>query len=291
MFVNQVRSKYEITIVEAAYTSTQVKFAIDGVEGIAFYDIDAEDFLTLTTETDRGKQNIKDQAESRNTGEESIIHPFLMVDPNGKIVSHEGRHRCAGALAKGESRFRIVVAAREASWSHKDYGWRWKRQLPMPKVLRGEFRNVTHVVDMNHVEQIPRTVEAACQAVAEAAILVENRSGEPIEVLKNPTSNGLNSLKKEYPMFRFYESIRGLFKNDAVYVWTGNLEHSDAARQLGLGSWPNWMPFYFDPKKVEVQFRISQGVPKKEFLESARKNRILKQLAGDKIFDDRDYSL
>ena len=118
---------------------------------------------------------------------------------------------------------------------------------------------------------------------------VKNRQGQPVDVIKDPTPSDLIQLKKEHRLGHFHENIRGLFRDDVVYVWSGDLEHMDAANGLGLGKWPNWMPFYYNNGAIE--FRIGSGVPKKTFLASARKSLSLTRLVGDKIFDDRDDSI
>ena len=142
-------------------SAEQRQHAIHGVEGIAFYEIPPLDFIRLTTgrvaDVSWFLKNCETTRQYNEWG--SRIHPFLLVTPSGKIVGHEGRHRAA-ALHRDhpDSLFTIVIAADERAYSNDPrWGWRWKRQLPVPKVLHGEFNDVVrHGVDASRVEVINR---------------------------------------------------------------------------------------------------------------------------------------
>jgi len=46
--------------------------------------------------------------------------------------------------------------ATEWEYANKGYGWRWKRNLPVPKVLTGQFRPYRHKVNQSKADQIRR---------------------------------------------------------------------------------------------------------------------------------------
>ena len=103
----------------------QMDHARHGVEGIAFYDIPPLEFIKLTTETDAQVQHILKAAKNVGQYNEwgSSIHPFVYVRPDGKIVGHEGRHRCAAQYnSDHRALFRIVIAAKESEWPVEEYG-------------------------------------------------------------------------------------------------------------------------------------------------------------------------
>jgi len=142
-----------------AVNSSQLQHAKTGIEGIGFYEISVMDFLDLTSDSEAQKNRILKETKGKTPKpdwDSSVIHPFLYVDEDGKIDGHEGRHRAASAYHPGQRRFRIVIAARDAGWPVDKWGWRWKRQLPVPPTLHGQFRPVTHKVDLAHFEEIKR---------------------------------------------------------------------------------------------------------------------------------------
>jgi len=147
------------------YTSKQIDWAKNGVEGIGFYDIDPMEFLLLTVENERELEGIINRAgevEDYNSPEyqkDYAVHPFLSIDSDGNIDGHEGRHRAAALLNDGEEVYRIVLVARESGWANKGYGWRWKRNLPLPKVLKSQFGSYTHQVDDSDFTRIEREEE------------------------------------------------------------------------------------------------------------------------------------
>jgi hypothetical protein len=128
-------------------------------EPIALYDIDPIEFLKLTTSSQEEldsfleffKKDVK-FFKSSEVQKDMQIPPFLIFNGDGKIVKHEGRHRAAAINGQGGSKFRILLAADECKKLFTKYGWRWKRKIPVPKELYGQFNNYRHKVDFSRIK-------------------------------------------------------------------------------------------------------------------------------------------
>jgi hypothetical protein len=161
-FPTRVAARYQIKAVPLQYSERQRQDPIESYEGIAFYEIEPMEFLLLTTEDEAHRKAILEEAQTLdvyNKDDWGAQHPYLTINPEGKVQGHEGRHRAAALYLNHEDRFRIALAAQEQAYPHKDYGWRWKRhggKLPVPEYLIGQFTNYRHKVDRSRIEIIQR---------------------------------------------------------------------------------------------------------------------------------------
>lgn len=78
-----------------------------------------KDFLTLTTHDENEYWRIMEDtrgldfynSDEINSG--MIVHPFLILDGEGVILGHEGRHRAAAVIQNGEKKFDVALILRE----------------------------------------------------------------------------------------------------------------------------------------------------------------------------------
>jgi hypothetical protein len=74
-------------------------------------EMSGDDFLNLTTGSDVRKNAIKEKVkEGKMEGETKGQAPILVVDKDGKVIAHDGRHRAAAAAEKGEKLKTLVVS-------------------------------------------------------------------------------------------------------------------------------------------------------------------------------------
>jgi predicted GNAT family acetyltransferase len=143
----------------------QARWLKHGAEAIGTYEMHPEEFLKLTTHHENEAQAIKSRAKplefynSPEINQDMSVHPHVTVNHEGKVVGHEGRHRAAAIANAGGSKIRVAVVAQDSKEFHDKYGWRWKRNIPAPAELHGQFSDHSHKIDQAKFERIHREEE------------------------------------------------------------------------------------------------------------------------------------
>lgn len=141
--LTRIISKEELKV-----TEIQKQNAIDE-KAIGTIEMDALEFLKLTTGDDAHLQEILNNAKPLAAYEKSIILPFLEFEVStGKVTNHEGRHRAAALLNAGNKWITIALYPRGKAGKHRE----WESLEEMPTRLKGQFRHTTALIDPKNIE-------------------------------------------------------------------------------------------------------------------------------------------
>jgi hypothetical protein len=87
-------------------------------EADALITMSPKDFLTLTTRNENEYWRIMEDTRgldfynSDEIQDNMCVHPFLILDENGIITGHEGRHRAAATINNGEKKYEVGLILR-----------------------------------------------------------------------------------------------------------------------------------------------------------------------------------
>ena len=128
----------------------QRKGALD-YKAMGFYLMSPDDFINLTTGF-KEKASVEESAKSLDFYNQKVeegeilTHPFIDVDPNGKVKRHEGRHRAQAVKEAGGTEFLVAI--------YPDRKHRMYKESDLPETLTGQFTGFKLPIDASKFEWI-----------------------------------------------------------------------------------------------------------------------------------------